>query len=215
MEALKVLNTPKIVEAVDALMESRTKVYPTHANRSSGIGDPCLRRLVYERTAWEQKDLPDLGLQYVFAIGNVMEGPVIRLIQDAGFTVSRTQEPFVYKSKGKTILTGHIDGVLTDLKGLDWVFDIKSMSPFIWDRIETIEDFQRYPWSKKYAPQMTAYMFGLEIPRGLFILVNKSTGRIKVLSIELDYLNAEALFFILVLITFSRAFRSLFESERE
>lgn len=181
---------PNIVADCDALMESRIKVYPCHANRASSIGDICERRLYLERTAWDKKELPDLGLSYIFEVGNTLETPVVRMIQDAGYEVIRQQESFIYRQGNVTLCTGHIDGVVVSAD-FKTVLEIKTMSPFVWDRINTIEDFARYEWTIKYPPQLTIYMFGLEIPYGVWILINKSTGRIKQVPYELDYAKAE------------------------
>ena len=181
-----------IPSSVDRLLESRQKSYPCHANRASSIGDDCLRRLVLERTSWDKKAKTDIGLEFAFLLGNIIEEPLTRLVKDAGYSIDRTQESFIARGRnGETLLTGHIDGVIRkdDYKA---VLEVKTMSPFVWDRIETVEDFKRYPWTRKYPPQLNAYCFGLEIPEGVWILINKSSGRLKQLPWTLDYALAES-----------------------
>ena len=177
--------------SVDRLLESRQKNYPCHANRASSIGDDCLRRLVYERTSWELKAKVDIGLEFAFLIGNIIEEPLTRLVKDAGFTIERTQESFNARGRnGETLLTGHIDGVIRkgDYKA---VLEVKTMSPFVWDKIETVADFQRYSWTRKYIHQLNIYCYGLEIPDGIWVLINKSSGRIRQIVWKLDYQLAE------------------------
>lgn len=179
-----------IVAACDDLMAKSDKRYPRHANRASDIGDDCERKLVYERTHWEFKKPYDLGLLYVFAVGNRLEGPVIRQMQDAGVKLIRQQEPFQHKANGELLLTGHIDAIVED-EGKQIILEIKTMSEHIWETTQTAQDFRRHHWSRKYAPQLNAYCFGLEIPSGLWILVNKQNGRLKQIPWELDYGMAE------------------------
>lgn len=181
---------PDVISAIDNRMQSQLKRYPCHTNRASAIGDDCERRLVYERTHWMEKDLPDIGLQYIFEVGNKLEEPVLRMIHDSGFEIMRQQEPFVYKSNGETLLTGHIDGILV-ADGIEYLAEVKTMSPYIWQAVNTIDDFNRYSWTRKYPYQLNIYMLGLEIPRGIWFLVNKSTGRVKQINTQLDYDLAE------------------------
>jgi len=181
---------PDIVTAVDSHMRAKLKRSPCHTNRSSAIGDDCERRLVYERTHWQEKDLPDVGLQYIFDVGNTLEEPVLRMIHDSGFEIMRQQEPFQYKSKSEVLLTGHIDGVVV-ADDVEYLGEVKTMSPYIWQAVNTVADFQKYPWTRKYPWQLNIYMFGLEIPRGIWFLINKSTGRVKQINMELDFDLAE------------------------
>jgi CRISPR/Cas system-associated exonuclease Cas4 (RecB family) len=185
------MSFPAIVEACDKQVSAEIKLTPCHTNRSSGIGDLCVRKLVYERTSWQQKKLHDIGLEYIFRLGNTFETPAIRLIEDAGFQLIRAQEPFQYESNREVLATGHIDGILVDEEGTEYIAELKTMHPAIWDRIETVQDFDRYFWTRKYPWQLTLYMFGLEIPRSIWILINKSSGRMKQLNYELDYDFAE------------------------
>lgn len=183
---------PDIVSAVDAVMEKRITLYPCHTNRASAIGDDCERRLVYERTNWREKRKHDVGLEYIFEVGRLLEKPVMDMIHASGYEIIRQQEPFEYKSNGETLLTGHIDGVLVDREGNQYVAEVKSMHPAIWDRINDEGGMAKYSWTRKYVPQLHVYMLGLEIPRAIWILINKSSGRIKQVNAELDYSICES-----------------------
>lgn len=189
----KVAVFPDVVSVVDSVMEKRIRVFPCHTNRASGIGDDCERRLVYERTHWREKAKHDVGLEYIFEVGRLLEKPVMDMMYSAGFEVIRQQEPLEYKSGGETLLTGHIDGILVDRNGTEYVAEIKSMHPAIWESVNNEEGLARKPWTRKYAPQLHMYMLGLEIPRAIWILVNKSSGRIKQVNTELDYSICETI----------------------
>ena len=130
---------PDIVSSVDAVMVRRIKTYPCHANRASAIGDDCERRLVYERTNWREKKKHDVGLEYVYQVGNLLEEPVLSLMRDAGFKAVRQQEPFEYRSNGETLCTGHIDAILVAADGTEFLVEIKSMSPHVWDSVTTAD----------------------------------------------------------------------------
>lgn len=179
-----------IVSACDSVLIKGNQNRPRYANRSSDIGDDCERKLVYERTRWKDKKPVDLGLLYVFAMGSRLEDPVVRQMQDGGVKIIRQQEPFEHKSNGEVLLSGHIDGIIDDPEG-QAILEIKTMNEHIWEATNSAADFARYHWTRKYPPQLNAYCFGLEIPRGVWVLVNKSNGRLKQISWELDFSMAE------------------------
>lgn len=179
-----------IVSACDAVLMKGNQNRPRYVNRSSDIGDDCERKLVYERTRWQDKKPHELGLLYVFAMGSRLEDPVVRQMQDGGIKIIRQQEPFEHKAKGAVLLSGHIDGIIDDPDG-QAVLEIKTMNEHIWENTNSAADFQRHHWTRKYPPQLNAYCFGLEIPQGVWILVNKSNGRLKQIPWLLDYGMAE------------------------
>ena len=186
------MNLPNIAERCDAVMLSRCKTHRAHTNRSSSLGDECERRLVYARTIGEQMQI-DVGLAYVFQMGNILEEPTLRLITDAGYKIEQHQRDFVYPQTGKVLVTGHIDCIISD-GAESYVADVKTCSPFVWEKLPTdivsaapFNEFSRYDYMRKYPAQLQLYMFGLEIPQGLFIFVNKNSGRLKIIGMELDY----------------------------
>lgn len=181
-----------IVEKIDELKSKHRLRYPCNSNRASSLGDPCLRKLVYERTHWDQKALPDVNLQYIFDEGNLQEQAVIRDLMDAGFVITEQQRAYDWK---KYNITGRIDGKISMNGEKPAPFEIKSMSPFIWDKINTVEDLinAKQPWLKKYPAQMQVYLLLSEEEQGVLILKNKTTGRLKQIEIILDYVFAESL----------------------
>jgi CRISPR/Cas system-associated exonuclease Cas4 (RecB family) len=141
----------------------------------------------------------DVSLQYIFEMGHTLERPVTRWLEDSGYEVSQQQRDFTYPDKGEPLVTGHIDCIL-EKDGQRWVTDIKTTSPFVWQKLKT-DIVSKYPfpefdvgsWMKKYPAQLQLYMFGLEIPEGLFVFINKTSGQVKVIGMELDLGYVETL----------------------
>jgi hypothetical protein len=173
-----------IIGKLDAYTETQITVFPCHTNRASSIGAACERMLVYYRTAWEQQRKPSVGLQRIFNLGNEIEKiETIRLMQ-AGVRISRTQEPLNIPEHQ---LTGHPDGfVMDDETGEQFPYDIKSMSPFVFVKINEPEDFVKFSWTKKYIAQLMIYMHASQKAKGVFIMVNKSSGEERVVWIDYD-----------------------------
>lgn len=174
-----------VVALVDEAKAHKIKNYPQHVNRASNIGHPCPRYLTYCRTHWQEKRLHDVGLQRIFDLGNLFEQAVMEDLREAGLYVEEQQSTF-YDERYK--LSGHIDGKLP-LNGRRYPIEIKSMSPFVWDKISHWQDFlgQKSPYLRAYPYQMMTYLLLNSEEVGLMFLKNKVSGELKQLDIPLDY----------------------------
>ena len=187
------MQSEQILNDINNYFERQRKVSPSPSNRASQIGSPCLRQLVYYRTAWDQQALPPLGLMKVFAEGNIQEQAVIRLLQDAGYTIIEAQRSISDNLLKKYNISGHLDFFIGKQGEKAILCEAKSMSPYVWQGIDTIEDFKKHTWTLKYYSQIQLYIFGAGEEQGLFLLKNKSTGEIKILEVVLDLDHVEGL----------------------
>jgi CRISPR/Cas system-associated exonuclease Cas4 (RecB family) len=176
-----------IVEKVIENKKKNIKNYPCYVNRASQIGDPCLRRLVYERTNYKDKRLHDIGLELIFEEGREQEKIVLKDLKEAGFDIVEQQRAYQWP---EFQISGSIDAKIV-LDGKAYPLEIKSMSPYIFAAINTMEDFKKYPWTKKYISQIMIYLLLAEEEKGYFILKNKSTGELKEIEVTLDYTFSE------------------------
>jgi hypothetical protein len=176
---------PDIVAAVnDSRMKERQHAPRAH-NWASDIGHACDRYLVYARTHWEDRLKPDVGLLGVFEVGDAMERAVLRWLGDAGYEITEQQMRFFDE---ETLLSGKCDGRLVDHKAGSWIMEIKSMSPHIFSRIHSVEDLDQgnRPWLRHYNPQMQTYLALDKSDLGVFILVNKVNGELRVIEVPYD-----------------------------
>ena len=180
-----------IAEKILEAKQRKGKVYPVHSNRASELGHQCLRYLVLNRTHWEDKAPPDARLQMIFDVGRVFEEVVMSDLREAGFTILEQQRPFSWALHN---ITGSIDGKLL-IADEAIPMEIKSAAPYSFDSINSIEDMRRHKWHfmRKYPAQLTLYMLMDGKDRGVFIFMNKSTGQIKDIWLDLDYELGESL----------------------
>jgi CRISPR/Cas system-associated exonuclease Cas4 (RecB family) len=189
-----------LISPVYTAAEKRRRLYPQHTNRASSLGGLCFRELVYERTAWDKAALPDVDLQLIFEEGELHEKAVLRLLQDAGFTVIEQQ---ISLSWPEYQITGHMDATVVVLPRV-LPLDVKSMSPHIWDSIfkrghgvyewsEVAEVFNAKPWTAKYRGQLTLYCLLRECDEGILLCKNKTSGALAQVNIPLDYTYGEQL----------------------
>lgn len=189
------IEIPDIPKAVYEEKQSRIQAFPCHSNRASSLGyfvpelKGCLRRGVYERTQWQNKELHDGRVQAIFDEGNHQERIIIRDISDTDIELIEQQRSYVWDDYK---ITGHIDGkVLAKIKGTGQPIgvpcEIKSMAPHIFTSVHTFEDFKKKPWTRSYMVQIQLYMLMENIDQAIFILKNKSTGELKQIQVGLDY----------------------------
>jgi len=183
----------------DGILASREE-WPVHSNRASEIGNPCHRYLYYMRTAYKERPLPDVGLLEIFKEGNYQERATVELLSEHGVELNQQQRSIDLKAYE---ISGSIDGSVHPRLPSDfpdwpleengsqmWVpAEIKSMSPWIWESINTYEDIINSDkhWIRKYPSQLQVYLWGMEKPVGVLILKNKVSCRLKDIWVPLDY----------------------------
>lgn len=186
-----------------ARLHSREKSRRAKTNRASGLGDPCLRRLVYYRTAGEQARPPGDTLLAIFNYGNMIEPMVKRIVEDLGFAVDRSQEAFPDNAWN---VSGHIDGLLKHHTApVLFVLEIKGLNGPDWGKLNTWQDIAEAEkgWLRKYHGQGQLYAALKELQRWgddelpvvgvLYVLLNKWTGELKAIPSPLIFEEAEKL----------------------
>lgn len=174
---------------VERAIERRIRVGPCHTNRASQIGFPCIRELVYERARWGNKRKPSVELQLIFDQGRAAETFAVQRLREAGIEIIEQQRPFEDKNLQ---LTGHIEGTMI-INGVSYLFEIKSMHPYQYSRIDVWQDFLKHPIYCKWPAQGQMYMYLAEVPEMIFIIVDKGTGQMKFLPMEIDLEYCETL----------------------
>ncbi len=179
---------------VSEFVKSEIKVYPCNNLRASNIGHPCPRYLYLLINNWEEQVPHDEGLQNIFDLGNSIEEYAIKKLRDAGLEIiTPTQRSWKVENP---LITGREDIRIKDPgDGQLYPGEIKGLSPYEWERLNTIEDFynsKRY-YVRAYPSQLLTYCWKFEKEKGFFILVNKLTGEMKIIEVPFDWARADAL----------------------
>jgi hypothetical protein len=187
-----------IADAIREYIAGERYSSPAQSNRASELGHPCTRYLCYLRR--EKKPLVDVGLQEVFREGNDQEIAVRRLLEDAGFVFTRSQQAFNWPDLQ---LSGHIDGMLGYHRRPTWwptgqaevPCEIKTCSPWIFQGLDTVDDLTngKQLWLRKWPDQMQVYLLLTDQPVGVIVLKDKTAARVKDLWIDLDWDRASEL----------------------
>ena len=176
------------------------KQRPCNSNRASQLGADCERELVYARTRWQEAAVPPLELQILLQEGEKHEREVLMELQRAGIQIIEQQISLEWK---EFAVTGHLDAVVV-WEGEAIPMDVKSMSDRIWSSLfrdgakvydwEQVKDgFTRKSWLRKYLAQITLYCLLKNCRRGLLLCLNKGTGALAQVVVDLDYDYAESL----------------------
>jgi CRISPR/Cas system-associated exonuclease Cas4 (RecB family) len=180
-----------IIQIVNKYYSDKRRHSPCNTNRASSLGHPCNRYLYYCRTAWEKQTLPEVSLQYIYEAGNVIEKACFRELENAGYTIKNQGRDFEYR---EFKITGHKDADI-EIDGVDYPIEVKSMSPFIWEKINTLDDMKNHKkwYIRNYPAQLQIYMLLSNRDKGLFYLKNKVNFQPKVIWMDLDYSFADTL----------------------
>lgn len=172
----------------------KIKVYPVRNLRASNLGHPCERYLYLVIKSWDEQKPHDVGLQNIFDLGNTLEAHTIQNIKEAGFEVFT---PTVRSWKiEKPLITGREDIRIKDEETGELLpVEIKGISPFEYDKLNSVEDFLRSkrPYIRGYPAQLQTYMLHFGKEKGFFALTNKLTGETKFIEMAFDYEYAESL----------------------
>lgn len=186
------LNAEQINASLEDKLREKCRVYPQNNLRCSSIGHPCSRYVYLCITNFEDRTPPDIGLQAIFGLGNTLETHVIEKIKEAGYeVVTPTAHSFRIEPQN---ITGREDLRIKDNEtGELFPVEVKSISPFEFDKLNCFEDFVNHkkPFIQAYAAQIQLYLYKFGKPYGFFALINKLTGEIKFIKIELDYAFTE------------------------
>ena len=150
---------PDLKRLYDDYIESTITSYPVRSTWISQIGDPCQRKLVYNRTHYEHKQKISVGLKKIFNEGHDQEASLVprlkKALSSAEYELVCEQKPLEIKEYK---LSGRIDGELL-YKGNRIPVEIKTCSPHTFSKFNCVQDFQRYHWSRKYPAQLVLYMY--------------------------------------------------------
>jgi uncharacterized protein YqgQ len=182
------LNAEIINDKLREKLQEKCVIYPQNNLRCSSIGHPCARYVYLCITNFNDRTPPDVGLQAIFGLGNTLETHVIEKIKEAGFEViTPTERSFRIMPQN---ITGREDLRIKDPEtGELYPVEVKSISPFEFDKLNNFSDFvnSKKPFIRAYAAQIQLYMYQFAKPYGFFALINKLTGEIKFIKIDLDY----------------------------
>lgn len=183
------MNATEINEKIYQTKKEKITVYPVNHLRASNLGHPCERYLYLLITSWQELKPHDVGLQNIFDLGNTLEEHTIKNIKEAGFEiVTPTQRSWQITVKGG-IITGREDIRIKDENGELLPVEIKGLSPFEYDKLNSVDDFlkSKRSYVQSYPAQLFVYMLHFGKEKGFFALTNKLTGETKFIDVPFDY----------------------------
>ena len=171
------------------------------SNRASEIGHTCMTFHSLRRLRPDLAKPKDLGALRRFHIGEVMERPNIRLLQDAGLEVYESQEPLDWSSGN---LSGHMDARIKIPAIFDGPIPLehKTAAPSTFRMVKKIHDNgadwhdlleHKFTFLRSYPAQLQSYELLYGTPWGCWFFFEKASGEYFFWIVPLDYEYAETL----------------------
>lgn len=188
------LSEAEIIERIKEGKGKKIKTYPQYVTRSSEVGHPCMRYLVYSITNWKDKSPYDRELQFIFEGGNKVEDLAVQDFIDAGFKVYRP-EPDSSLSETKPAISGHLDFRVDFGDGKVYTIECKGLSKYDWDYLNTYENFftSKKVYIRKYPAQLQMYLYFKAEELGFFYLKSIPGFQPKLIPVHLDYEYVESI----------------------
>lgn len=183
------MNATEINAKLFKAKADKITVYPCRNLRASNLGHPCERYLYLLISHWEEQKPHDVGLQNIFDLGNTLEEHTIKNIKEAGYEViTPTCRSWQLDVRGG-IITGREDIRIKDENGELLPVEIKGISPFEFDKLNSVDDFLKSnkTWVQGYPAQLFVYMLHFGKEKGFFAITNKLTGETKFIEVPFDY----------------------------
>lgn len=89
----------------------------------------------------------------------------------------------IYNQAGEKIASGKLDGIV-EYKKAQVPIEIKNIDSMVYRQINSVEDLFKSQWTEKYIRQLLLYLFGNNLPSGLFIITDRG-GLWKILVVHL------------------------------
>jgi len=166
----------------------KIKRYPQYNVRASDVGHPCERYLVYSITNWADRALYDVGLQFVFEGGDLVENLALKDFEDAGFKIYRPEPTSKQMLKNPTI-SGRRDVRVDFGNGIPKNVEIKGLNKYDFDSLNCVEDFfnSKKTHLKKYPAQLMTYLYMDGEEDGFFYLKSLPGFQFKWIYVKLDF----------------------------
>jgi len=182
-----------IKEKLDAGIEATIRIPKSaFSNWVSQLGHPCLRYLVYRRKNGEEGQRISIEKAKLFEAGEFYELLARKRFERAGYRLLENQE---YVTDKATKVVGKIDFMLETEDGNRYPLEVKGISEWDYDKLNTIEDFYKSDkhYIRSYPAQLNLYLYLKERELGFFYLINKKTLQDKLIPVILDYEYTETL----------------------
>ena len=169
----------------------RTEPYPRSNAIASDIGD-CMRETVLGITNY--KDRPKFEPEVIARMerGKKIEQLMRTELLELGYTVREERLLAELRDgKGRLLTRGRADGFIAK-EHKEFAFEGKSMTPNIYNQINSEEDFDNYIFFRKYPRQLQSYLLASNLEEGLWILDN-CLGQWKIIPCRLNYERGEAI----------------------
>jgi len=141
----------------------------------SQLGHKC-EKFVWLKSHGYKEASPSAKLLRIFLLGNLLEKQIRDDLIKSGFFLNEAQKEVIF-GYGDLTLSGHIDGIITDLteSGKPHLWEFKTMNDKSFKKVLK-DGYEAY--NSSYKAQIHAYMLGLPLIDTLVMVYNKNTSEL-------------------------------------
>ena len=183
------------------LLEKANRGNVVKSNRASEIGHTCMTFHSLRRLRSDLARPKDLGTLRRFHIGEALERPNLRLLQDAGLEVTESQEPLDWTTGN---LSGHMDARIRVQQIYSGAIPLehKTAAPSTYRMVKRIYDngadwhellTHKFTYLRGYPAQLQSYELLYNTPWGCWFFFEKASGEYFFWIVPLDFEYAETL----------------------
>lgn len=167
----------------DNVVIKRSQLWKPAGFRASEAGHLCARYQYHAMKDWQLRPSPDERLAHIFSLGIALEGYVSDLLAESGVRLKKQQMTLGDKDLG---VVGRIDGTI-DINGYEAPVEIKSVNQYDWESIGSWKDMvsEDKPFLMRWSLQLPLYLYLSNREFGVYVLLNKSTGQLKLVPVWL------------------------------
>lgn len=175
----------EILTRRESATRSRLTLSVRHVPRASDQGE-CAREMLLSIRHWDKRPMFTHHIGERLRRGTEIEERIVTpQLMELGFRVFGGQMSLEIRGpSGGVICTGHIDGRI-EWRGKNRLFDVKSLNPNLFERVNSAVDLWNVKWMRKWLRQMLLYChaFGED---GAFLLIDDCLGHWKVIPIIVE-----------------------------
>jgi hypothetical protein len=152
---------------------------------------PCARETALGILHWPERPPFEASVLARLEVGREAEPLAMSKLLQYGVKVVEAQRTFElpHRQTGAVLLRGKIDGMV-EWEGRRVPFDYKTVTPFLFPRMNTVADLLAHPFFSKWPRQLWSYEFLVNIETG-FLLLDNLLGEWKFIEVPLDYEQME------------------------
>lgn len=184
----------EVCDTIQASREAKLRAtaggYPRSNPIPSDLSE-CTRAMVLSITNWQDRPAFEPYVKARLNRGEWIEERVRAELGDLGIKIRSERRPFELKDRhGRIVLRGRLEGFIEWGKKREIPIECKSVDPNVFRSLRTLEDFQRYWYTRRWPLQLQCYLYAENMEEGI-LLLDDCMGHWRLIPVPIDFAALE------------------------